>query len=75
MCRECAYTRTLGSFASGGGSTLTIASNDQNFSSGAVSAGTTINGNVNNPTITDASQVQIFTREGKTSCGDSTINI
>ena len=57
--------RTLGLFASGGGSTLTIASNDQNFSSGAVSAGTTINGNVNNPTITDASQVQIFTREGR----------
>ena len=27
---------TLGLFASGGGSTLTIASNDQNFSSGAV---------------------------------------
>ena len=57
--------RTLGLFASGGGSTLTIASNDQNFSSGAVSAGTTINGNVSNPTITDASQVQIFTREGR----------
>ena len=57
--------RTLGLFASGGGSTLTIASNDQNFSSGAVSAGTAINGNVSNPTITDASQVQIFTREGR----------
>ncbi len=57
--------RTLGLFASGGGSTLTIASNDQNFSSGAVSAGTAINGNISNPTITDASQVQIFTREGR----------
>ncbi len=57
--------RTLGLFASGGGSTLTIASNDQNFSSGAVSAGTVINGNVSNPSITDASQVQIFTREGR----------
>ena len=57
--------RTLGLFASGGGSTLTIASNDQNFSSGAVSAGTSINGNVSNPSITDASQIQIFTREGR----------
>ena len=57
--------RTLGLYASGGGSTLTIASNDQNFSTGAISAGTTINGNVNNPSITDASKVQIFTKEGR----------
>ena len=57
--------RSLGLFASGGSSTLTIASNDKNFSSGAVSAGTVINGNVSNPSITDASQVQIFTREGR----------
>ena len=52
-------------FAAGGGSTLTIASNNQNFSSGSISAGGTINGNVNNPSITDASQIQIFTREGR----------
>ncbi|MAI60770.1 MAG: flagellar hook-associated protein FlgK [Rickettsiales bacterium] len=57
--------RSLGLFASGGGSTLTIASNNQNFSTGAVSAGTVINGNVSNPSITDASQIQIFTREGR----------
>ena len=57
--------RTLGLFASGGGSTLTIASNDQNFSSGSVSSSTTINGNVNNPSITSASQIQVFTREGR----------
>ena len=57
--------RTLGLFASGGGSTLTIASNDQNFSSGSISSSTTINGNVNNPSITSASQIQVFTREGR----------
>ena len=57
--------RTLGLFASGGGSTLTIASNNQNFSSGSISSGTTINGNINNPSITNASQIQIFTREGR----------
>ena len=57
--------RTLGLFASGGGSTLTIASNDQNFSSGSISSTTTINGNVNNPSIKNASQIQIFTREGR----------
>ena len=57
--------RTMGLFASGGGSTLTIASNDKQFSTGAMSAGSTINGNVNNPTVTDASQIQIFTREGR----------
>ena len=57
--------RTLGLFASGGGSTLTIASNDQNFSSGSISSTTTINGNVNNPSITNASEIQIFTREGR----------
>ena len=57
--------RSKGLFASGGGSTLTIASNNQNFSSGAITAGTAINGNVANPSVTDASQVQIFTREGR----------
>ena len=57
--------RTLGLFAAGGGSTLTIASNDQNFSSGSISSSTTINGNVNNPSITNASEIQIFTREGR----------
>ena len=57
--------RTLGLYAAGGGSTLTIASNDQNFSSGAISAGAIINGNINNPSITNASQIQVFTREGR----------
>tara|TARA_X000000950_G_scaffold109117_1_gene137549 strand:- start:811 stop:4629 length:3819 start_codon:yes stop_codon:yes gene_type:complete len=57
--------RSAGLFASGGGSTLTIASNNQNFSSGAISSSSTINGNVNNPSITSASQMQIFTREGR----------
>ena len=44
---------------------MTIASNDQNFSSGAISAGAIINGNINNPSITNASQIQVFTREGR----------
>ena len=57
--------RTLGLFAAAGGSTLTIASNDQNFSSGSVSASSTINGVINNPSITTASEIQIFTREGR----------
>ena len=57
--------RSAGLFASGGGSSLTIASNNQNFSSGAISSSSTINGNVNNPSITSASQMQIFTREGR----------
>ena len=57
--------RSLGLFASGGGSTLTIASNNQNFSSGSISSSSTINGNVSNPTITSASQIQIFTKEGR----------
>ena len=57
--------RTLGLFASGGGSTLTIASNDQDFSLGSISSSTTINGNVSNPAITGASQIQIFTKEGR----------
>ncbi len=57
--------RTLGLFAAAGGSTLTVASNDQNFSSGSVSASSTINGVINNPSITTASEIQIFTREGR----------
>ncbi len=57
--------RTLGLFAAAGGSTLTVASNDQNFSSGSVSASSTINGVINNPSITTASKIQIFTREGR----------
>ena len=57
--------RTLGLFAAAGGSTLSIASNDQNFSSGSVSASSTINGVINNPSITTASEIQIFTREGR----------
>ena len=57
--------RSMGLFAAGGGSTLTIASNNKQFSSGAITSGTTINGNVANPSITVASQMQIFTREGR----------
>ena len=57
--------RSMGLFASGGGSTLTIASNDKEFSSGTISSATTINGNVINPSVTVASQMQIFTREGR----------
>ena len=57
--------RTLGLFAAAGSSTLTIASNDQSFSSGSVSASSTINGVINNPSITTASEIQIFTREGR----------
>ena len=59
------HLELLGLFASGGGSTLTIASNDQNFSSGSISSSTTINGNVNNPTITGASQIQVLQKEGR----------
>jgi len=57
--------RTLGLFAAAGGSTLTIASNDKNFASGSVSASSSINGVINNPTITTASEIQIFTKEGR----------
>jgi len=57
--------RSKGLFASGGGSTLTVASNNLTFSSGSLTAGTAINGVANNPSITAASQVQIFTREGR----------
>lgn len=57
--------RTLGLFAAGGSSTLTISSNDKNFSSGTVSAGSTLNGVINNPSISTASNLQIFTREGR----------
>ena len=57
--------RSMGLFASGGGSSLTIASNDKEFSSGAITASSTINANVINPTVTAASELQIFTREGR----------
>ena len=57
--------RTLGLFAAAGGSTLTIASNDKNFASGSVSASSTINGVINNPSISTASEIQIFTKEGR----------
>ena len=57
--------RSLGLFASGGASTLTIGSNDQNFSTATVSTGSTINGVITNPSISTASNVQIFTREGR----------
>ncbi len=62
--------RSMGLFASGGGSTLTIASNDKQFSSGAISAASTINANVVNPTVTAASKLQIFTREGRHIAGE-----
>ena len=35
------------------------------FSLGSISSSTTINGNVSNPAITGASQIQIFTKEGR----------
>ena len=62
--------RSMGLFASGGGSTLSIASNDKEFSSGTISASSTINANVTNPTITSASKLQIFTREGRHLAGE-----
>ncbi len=62
--------RSMGLFASGGGSSLTIASNDKQFSSGAISASSTINANVVNPTVTEASKLQIFTREGRHIAGN-----
>ncbi len=62
--------RTMGLFASGGGSTLSIASNDKQFSSGTISAATTINANVINPSVTSASKLQIFTREGRHLAGE-----
>ncbi len=62
--------RSMGLFASGGGSTLSIASNDKQFSSGSISAATTINANVINPSITSASKLQIFTREGRHLAGE-----
>ncbi len=62
--------RSMGLFASGGGSTLSIASNDKQFSSGTISATTTINANVINPSITSASKLQIFTREGRHLAGE-----
>jgi len=58
--------RTKGLFASGGGSTLTIASNNLTFSSGALTAGgAAINGVTNNPSVTTPSEIQILTREGR----------
>ena len=57
--------RSLGLYASGGSSTLTIASNDQNFSTATVSTGSTINGVITNPSVSTASNLQIFTREGR----------
>lgn len=57
--------RTLGLFAAGGGSTLTINSNDQNFSTATVSTGSTLNGVITNPSVSSASNLQIFTREGR----------
>ncbi len=62
--------RSTGLFASGGGSTLTIASNDKEFSSGSIAASSTINANVVNPAITTASTLQIFTREGRHLAGE-----
>ena len=55
--------RTKGLFASGGDSSLTIASNNLTFNSATLSTGTTLNGVINNPTVTAASDIQIFTRE------------
>ena len=55
--------RTLGLFASGGGSTLTVASNNQTFSSGSLTASTTINGNINNPTITITSEFKFLLKK------------
>ncbi len=57
--------RTKGLFASGGDSSLTIASNNLTFNSATLSTGTTLNGVINNPTVTAASDIQIFTREGR----------
>ena len=57
--------RTKGLFASAGGSSLTIASNSLTFTAATVSTGSTINGVINNPTITTASELQVFTREGR----------
>ncbi len=62
--------RSMGLFASGGGASLTIASNDKEFSSGAISASSTINANVVNPSVTLASKLQIFTREGRHIAGE-----
>ena len=57
--------RTLGLFAAAGGSTLSIVSNDQNFSSATLSAGSTLNGVITNPSVSNASNLQIFTKEGR----------
>ena len=62
--------RTMGLFASGGGASLTIASNNKEFSLGAISASSTINANVVNPSVTTASKLQIFTREGRHIAGE-----
>ena len=55
--------RTKGLFASSSDSSLTIASNNLTFNSATLSTGTTLNGVINNPTVTAASDIQIFTRE------------
>lgn len=57
--------RTLGLFAAGGNSNLTIASNVQNFSTATVSIGSTLNAVITNPSVSSASNLQIFTREGR----------
>ena len=57
--------RSMGLFASGGGSSLTIASNDKEFSSGAITASSTINANVINPTVTAPANYKfLLEREG-----------
>tara|TARA_E500000178_G_scaffold272338_1_gene270500 strand:- start:7613 stop:12694 length:5082 start_codon:yes stop_codon:yes gene_type:complete len=62
--------RSLGLFAAGGNSNLTIASNDQNFSTATVSIGSTLNGVITNPSVSSASNLQIFTREGRHIAGN-----
>ena len=57
--------RSLGLYAASGGSTLSIVSNDQNFSSSTLSASSTLNGVITNPSASNASNLQIFTREGR----------
>ena len=66
--------RTKGLFASGGDSSLTIASNNLTFNSATLSTGTTLNGVINNPTVTAASDIQIFTR-GKTFIWNNSVYI
>ena len=60
---------SLGLIAAGNNGSLTIASNDQNFSSSTISTRNsgTLNGIVKNPTASEllATDIHIFTREGK----------